>query len=328
MSKVSIIITTHNRPSLLPRAVESARAASRGAVEVVVVDDASDEETARVCRGLKDVRYVRVENNEGVAGARNRGILASSGEYLSFLDDDDVRLEGSLDEQMDALDSEPDAGFVYGQAILGREDGSPTGEFYPARCPEGDLFWELLSQNSVPCGTVVFRRSCLSRVGLLDPTIPGIDDWDLWVRVAQFYPVLAQKRPVMIWRRSTPVSGQGTSDAVKMVELSTRRFRESWSALSRVRQAPVRRRREISRSFSFNMARHLLWEAVRALAAGQLLRSQKNIFTAIRLCPSGVARALVRPKSFRFLLTHAPKERRALKDGALRLSRREAKSRT
>jgi glycosyltransferase involved in cell wall biosynthesis len=328
MLKVSIIITTHNRPHLLPRAVESARAASRGAVEVIVVDDASDEATARVCRGLKDVRYVRLETNEGVAGARNRGILASRGEYLSFLDDDDVRLEGSLDTQIDALDSAPDAGLVYGQAILGLEDGSPTNDFYPAQCPEGDVFWELLSQNFVPCGTVVFRRSCLSRVGLLDPTIPGIDDWDLWVRIAELYPVLSQERPVMVWRKSTPVSGQGTSDAVEIVGLCTRRFRENWSALARVRQAPARRRREIARRFSYNMARHLLWEAVRSLAAGQLRRSRKNIFTAMRLCPSGVARVLVRPKSFRFLLTHAPQERQSLKDSARRLSRQEAGSRT
>jgi Glycosyl transferase family 2 len=327
MAEASIIITTYNRPHLLARAVESAHASSSRDVEVVVVDDAADEETASVCRLLKDVTYVRVENNQGVAGARNRGILASRGEYLSFLDDDDLRLAGSLDGQIDALDSAPEAGFVYGQAILGLEDGRPSGESYPARCPEGDVFWELLSQNFVPCGTALFRRSCLSRVGLLDPSIPGIDDWDLWVRIAHHYPVLSQEKPVMIWRQSTPVSGQGTSNAVKIVELSTERFRQNWFLLSRVQQASARRRREISRRFSFNMARHLLWEAVRSMAAGQLLRAQKNILTALRLCPSGVARALVRPKSFRFLLTRAPAERRAFKSNASHLLRQEGKSR-
>jgi len=327
MAEASIIITTYNRPHLLARAVESAHASSSRDVEVVVVDDAADQETASVCRRLKDVTYVRVEKNQGVAGARNRGILASRGEYLSFLDDDDLRLAGSLDGQIDALESAPEAGFVYGQAILGLEDGRPSGESYPAHCPEGDVFWELLSQNFVPCGAALFRRSCLSRVGLLDPSIPGIDDWDLWVRIAHRYPVLSQEKPIMIWRQSTPVSGQGTSNAVKIVELSTERFRQNWSLLSRVQQASARRRREISRRFSFNMARHLLWEAVRSMAAGQLLRAQKNILTALRLCPSGVARALVRPKSFRFLLTHAPAERRAFKSSASHLLRQEGKSR-
>src|SRR4051794_24382893 len=112
MPKATIIITTHHRPHLLPRAVESALCAGTD-VEVVVVDDASTDETARVCESLQDVRYVRVERNQGVAGARNIGILASSGQYISFLDDDDVRLAHSLDAQVEALEAAKEAGMIY-----------------------------------------------------------------------------------------------------------------------------------------------------------------------------------------------------------------------
>jgi glycosyltransferase involved in cell wall biosynthesis len=80
MPEASVIITTHNRPQRLVRAIESARAASRRDTEVLVVDDASTDETAEVCRGISDIKYVRVDRNQGVAGARNLGILASSGE--------------------------------------------------------------------------------------------------------------------------------------------------------------------------------------------------------------------------------------------------------
>jgi glycosyltransferase involved in cell wall biosynthesis len=327
MSEVSIIITTHDRPKLLTRAVESALAASfRRRVEVVVVDDASGEETAHLCRSLQGIKYVRLERNHGVAGARNRGILESSGKYISFLDDDDARLEGSLDNQLDALEASPHAGFIYGQAILGLEDGSPTEEFYPAHCPEGDVFPELLSQNFVPCGTAVFRRSCLERVGMLDPAIPCIDDWDLWLRIAEHYPALSKEEPVMIWRKSTPLSKQGTSNAAGMVELCTSRFYEHWLMLPRAQEFSARVRREISRKFSNNMANHLLWEAVRSLAYGKALRSQKNILTAIRLCPAGTARALLRPENFRFLLRQAPKEREALRNSAIQSREREIRS--
>src|SRR3954470_23631066 len=109
--EVSVIITTHNRPHMLARAIESAREASQGDVEVVVVDDASSDETASVCRSISDINYVRVERNQGVAGARNLGILASHGAYLSFLDDDDLRLPGSLDRQVEALAPFPESGF-------------------------------------------------------------------------------------------------------------------------------------------------------------------------------------------------------------------------
>src|SRR5215471_9318658 len=107
MVTVSIIIPTHGRPALLPRAVESARAAGTD-VEIIVVDDASTDDTANVCKSLPDIKYVRVERNQGVAGARNIGILVSSGRYVAFLDDDDLRLPGSLDAQLAALEANPD----------------------------------------------------------------------------------------------------------------------------------------------------------------------------------------------------------------------------
>jgi glycosyltransferase involved in cell wall biosynthesis len=76
MPSVSIIIPTCNRPQLLPRAVESARAAGTD-VEIIVVDDASHDETAAVCARLSGIKYIRLERNQGVAGARNVGILAA-----------------------------------------------------------------------------------------------------------------------------------------------------------------------------------------------------------------------------------------------------------
>jgi len=115
MSTISVIIPTHDRPRLLVRAVESARAAGTE-VEVIVVDDASIDETAEVCRRLRGINYVRLERNQGVGGARNIGLMASTGEYVAFLDDDDLRLPGSLDLQAAALDENADAGFVCGAA--------------------------------------------------------------------------------------------------------------------------------------------------------------------------------------------------------------------
>jgi glycosyltransferase involved in cell wall biosynthesis len=111
MTKVSVIIPTHSRPNLLPRAVDSARSAATE-VEIIVVDDASTDQTASVCKSLKGVKYIRLDRNQGVAGARNVGILTSTGNYVAFLDDDDLRLPGSLDLQAAAMEESPEAGFV------------------------------------------------------------------------------------------------------------------------------------------------------------------------------------------------------------------------
>src|SRR5512132_3122266 len=116
MSLTSIIIPTHNRPHLLAGAVESALAAGSN-IEVIVVDDASTDETASVCTSLRGIKYVRLERNQGVAGARNVGLLASCGEYVTFLDDDDLRLPCSVDEQVKLLELDKEAGLVFGQAF-------------------------------------------------------------------------------------------------------------------------------------------------------------------------------------------------------------------
>jgi glycosyltransferase involved in cell wall biosynthesis len=310
MSRTSIIITTRNRPHLVPRAVQSARASGRN-LEIVVVDDASSDETAAVCQDLSDINYVRVEDNRGVAGARNIGLNASRGEYVSFLDDDDTRLADSLDAQIDALEREPQAGLIYGQAIWGTKDGMPSNKSYPSDCPQGDVFWKLVARNFIPCGSAVFRRSCLSHVGLLDESIPGLDDWDLWVRIAEIYPILTTETPVIIWRRSTPVSGQGTSKAARQVSMSVQKFRDCWMNLPRAAGATRRTKRFVWQEFSENMAEHLLWESLRALRFGEFRQPVKNLLVLPWLEPLTIMRIAER-RLLRFPRTGFPESPNAL----------------
>ncbi|HBB94321.1 MAG TPA: hypothetical protein DC054_02925 [Blastocatellia bacterium] len=292
MPKASIIITTHNRPHLLPRAVNSARA-SAGEVEIVVVDDASSDETAEICQAISGITYVRVDRNQGVAGARNIGLVASHGEYISFLDDDDQRLPNSVDKQIETLEKNPTAALIYGQAIP--EDPSGTQyPAYPVNCPQGDILWELLIRNFIPCGSAVFRRACLSRVGLLDDGISGIDDWDLWIRIAEIFSIVAIETPVMIWRQPTRTSAQGSSCTVDLIEQSRRRLREHWLKLPRVASAPCHRKREAWRGFSNNVSEHLVWEAFSALGKFELGYAARSALTALRLHPTALPGVLRR----------------------------------
>lgn len=290
MPQTSIIITTHNRPELLPRAVESARGAGTD-VEIVVVDDASSDQTADVCRSLSGINYVRVDRNQGVAGARNVGLAVSRGEFVTFLDDDDVRLANSLQQQIETLEKDSRAALIYGQAIPLDENGAePQNDPYPRRCVQGDIFWRLLSRNFIPSGSAVFRRSCINRVGLLDDSIPGLDDWDLWVRISEIYPVLAVQSPVLLWRRSTPASGQGTSRAAELVSFGVQQFRQRWMNLPRAAGASPKMKRAAWHSFSENMVEHLIWECVRALRYGKLRQPLQNLSVIPRLDPLTIGR--------------------------------------
>jgi hypothetical protein len=320
MPLTSIIITTHNRPHALVRAVESAHAAGSN-IEVIVVDDASKDETRSVCKTLPSINYVRVERNQRVAGARNIGLLASCGEYITFLDDDDLRLPNSVDEQVKLLSADGQAGLIYGQAIFGDQSGKATHRIYPLMCPQGDIFWELLAKNVIPCGSAVFRRSCLNRVGLPDQSIPGLDDWDLWIRIAEVYPIIALETSVMTWRRSTPVSGQGSSRASRIVSDAAWQFRNVWAKLPRMANASPEIKRETWQGFSATMAAHLVWEALRSVQHGDPLQAAKNILTMSHLSPLAVPR-LARKRNvaniLRAIVRHARKSRESNSDSVNR----------
>jgi glycosyltransferase involved in cell wall biosynthesis len=296
MPSVSIIIATHNRPHLLPRAVESARKASKDA-EIIVVDDASIDATAEVCRGLQGIRYIRLDQNQGVAGARNVGILASSAEYISFLDDDDIRLPKSLDLQLGLLDANPEAGLSYGQVILGDRDCAPTSRIEPAHTPSGDIFWDLLSRTFIICASVVFRKACLHRVGLLNSQLSGLDDWDLWVRLCELYPVVAIEEPVAIWRTATPSSFQGSSASADHM-LRIVRHQLNLFSLRRVEAASASKRTEARRRLLNFASDWLIWEAAAWLPKGESSYARKNVLTALQLNPIRASR----PWTFKLLV--------------------------
>ncbi len=289
MPKVTVIIATRNRCTQLPRAVASARRAGTD-VEIIVVDDASEDQTPEVCRGWDDVRYLRAKLRLGPGGARNVGLIAATSPYVSFLDDDDVRLPGSLDHQVALLEADPKAGMIYGRALYGDEECRPNGSFYPEQCPEGDIFRQLLCANFIPCPTVVFRRSCATRVGLLEERAPGVEDWDLWVRIAELYSVIATEQPVAVWRRPVPDSNQFTSRPAWLFGEARRLLREKWLRLPRAIEAGPSWRGQIARAFADSVSQQLVWAAAERWKAGSLVACGRMALSGLGLYPVGVTR--------------------------------------
>ena len=283
MPKTSVIIATHSRPNLLRRAVESAKSAGND-IEVIVVDDASMDETAEVCSRLPSIRYIRVDRNQRVAGARNIGILGSAAEYITFLDDDDYRLPDSLDQQVSILDEHPEVGLVYGRALVANQEGEVTGEYQALpKYPEGDVFWDLLISNFICCHTAVFRKSCLSRIGILDASIPGIDDWDLWIRISDLYGVAAVDKPVSVWRQATVGSNQGSSNVARLVSMAVNTHMNKWMNLPRAFNAPLDLRNRVIQKFRDSQASFLLTDAAVSLAAGSSLKAIQELLNVFRL---------------------------------------------
>lgn len=284
MPTVSVIIPTHSRPHLLPRAIESAQTAGSN-IEIIVVDDASTDETATICRSIPGIRYIRLERNQGVAGARNVGILVSSGKYVAFLDDDDLRLPGSLDLQAEALEANPEAGFVCGAMVMADQDYRTTGEVFLPRQTGGDIFWELLELDFpvMPLSTLI-RKECLLRVGLLNQRLGGIDDWDLFVRIAEMYPVLVIDQSIGVYRQPTPSSAQGSSSQATQLQQAIR-HQLTLLGLPKARGATAGKRREIRRRAINRCADTLLWSAAALLTRGEYRAVCENVLGALRLNP-------------------------------------------
>jgi hypothetical protein len=223
----------------------------------------------------------------------------SRGAFITFLDDDDTRLRGSIDEQREVLLADPGAVLIYGQALLEWTTGDSGLEKYPEECPEGDIFWPLMEKNFIPCPAVLFRRDVLFRVGLPQDTTPG-EDWDCWLRIAEVGRVRACARPVATYRKGNPRSGQVTSGAAHMVKVLTEIYRDSWQRFARARE-DGERRRHAWREFSYNMATHLVWETGRALRHGRIRAAARNAWTALRLHPLGTLRRAVTRSNVSFV---------------------------
>lgn len=293
MTRVSIIIPTHNRATLLPRAINSAKEAGEN-VEVVVVDDASTDETPSVCRAIPGITYIRLDRNGGQANARNVGISASAGEFIAFLDDDDIRLPGSIDRQVEILAANDRLGFVYGQVLFGDPvQCVPTGEVRPSHCPTGDLFWLILKGNYIYVPSVIARKRALEAVGLFDPTLPPLEDWETWIRIAEKYDVGALNEPVAIYREASRVGGSESSNLPRVCRSFVRALAKA-VRLPRAREAGPEVLRQMQADLRDSLWYCLIREGNAALAGRDVRYAMRNYITAARLHPSNAPRSAVR----------------------------------
>jgi glycosyltransferase involved in cell wall biosynthesis len=190
MPKVSVVIPTYNRHQFLGGAIASVLSQTFQDFEVIVVDDASKDETPVMVSSLSDkrVKYVRHPANRGGSAARNTGILRSDSSYIALLDDDDEWLPHKLKMQIDLLDNtHPQVGIVYsGYHIVDRTTGAVLGQIVPRR--RGDLSKALLAENHLGgASSVLLRRECFDQVGLFDENLPSYQDYDMWIRISRVF---------------------------------------------------------------------------------------------------------------------------------------------
>jgi glycosyltransferase involved in cell wall biosynthesis len=201
MLKVSVVIPAYNAMTYLPEAVESVLRQTFTNFEVLIIDDGSSDHISEWASQLVDPRVKLIsQENQGLSGARNTGIANAQGEYIAFLDADDLWEPTKLEKQVLCLEDNPAVGLVHTWMVLVDERGKSTGRVMSSTV-EGDAWTQIVEWNKIACPSVMVRRCCFKTVGVFDRNLRSVEDWDMWIRIASRYPFAVIKEPLAYYRQ-------------------------------------------------------------------------------------------------------------------------------
>ncbi|WP_417337341.1 glycosyltransferase family 2 protein [Halobacteriovorax marinus] len=202
--KVSIVMPAFNCSKLISLSIESVQSQSYENWELIIVDDgSSDNLKAVVEKYLKDsrVKYF-FQLNGGVASARNTGISKATGDYIAFLDSDDLWPEDKLSKYIEVFNSctDPNIGLIYSRYYCFHDDPSTFVKAveYPRFCKSD--YWSLIVLNYIATLTVMVKREVFLNIGNFDESLFGTEDWDLWIRINGEYSTFQIEEPLGYYR--------------------------------------------------------------------------------------------------------------------------------
>lgn len=185
--RVSVIIATYNCAQYLPEAIESVFKQTLKDWELIIVNDGSTDETDEIVNPYcadQRVKYISQENR-GLAAARNRGMKDSKGEYIQFLDADDLIHNEKLKRQGDYLDGHKDVDVVFSEYSFFKDDLQGILIEPPCRKFSKDIRKDMLKGNLIVVNSTLAKRSAIEKAGGFDETLTSTEDWDLWLRLLQ-----------------------------------------------------------------------------------------------------------------------------------------------
>jgi len=282
---VSVIIPCYNRAAFLGEAIDSALAQTGVQVDVIVVDDGSTDDSRGVATRYAIAEYVH-QQNAGPSVARNHGLGRATTDFVIFLDADDRLMPTAAAKGIAVLEAQPACAMASGQVRLMDEHGRCVDE-PPAWCPDGDPYRALLRGNYIwTPSAVTFRRRAVQDVGGFAPEFLGVEDWDLYLRIARTFPVVCQSDTVAEYRRHP---AQLSNRSAHMLRESVRALRRQVPALRSSAETAAWRQglRDARRFYGVPLAQE--WR--RAVAHGRWREAATSTLVLMRHYPKGLWRA-------------------------------------
>jgi len=228
---ISVIIPVYNSQGTIKETIKSVLNQSFADFEIIIVNDGSHDSSLEIIEQIKDER-IRVFSypHAGTNASRNRGVDQATGDYISFLDADDLWTPNKLECQLKALQDNPEAAVAYSWTNCIDASGQflRRGSYISAR---GDVYAQLLLIDFLENGSnPLIRRQALTTVGKFDQSLTHAEDWDMWLRLAARYPFVAVPTPQVLYRVS---ADSASSNLAKMEADCLRVIERSFAQASR-----------------------------------------------------------------------------------------------
>jgi glycosyltransferase involved in cell wall biosynthesis len=202
METVTAIIPVHNRPRMLREALESVRAQSSPADEVIVIDDGSDDATPKAAREFEEVRLI-TQPRRGASAARNAGIALARSDLIAFLDSDDYWQPDKLRIQREYMERHANLSICHTEETWIR-NGRRVNPGSRYRKHGGRVFRHCLDTCFIALSTTMIRRDLFDEVGLFDEALPACEDYDLWLRISNRFEIGFIDEPLTTRREGHP----------------------------------------------------------------------------------------------------------------------------
>jgi len=199
--QVSVVIPTYNRAELIIRAIRSVQVQTHPVAEIIIIDDASTDNTESVIKEIvaddPRVVYLRHDKTKGAQAARNTGIRRANSEWIAFLDSDDEWLPEKLEKQFEAVNSNHSS-IVHCECYVQRGNGTDRALFGVPPY-SGNIYGMVLKHPGPMFPGLLVRKECLEAIGLLDKDVPSYQEWDTAIRLAKHYTFEFMAEPLFVY---------------------------------------------------------------------------------------------------------------------------------
>ncbi|MGB3758606.1 MAG: glycosyltransferase [Rivularia sp. (in: cyanobacteria)] len=277
MPTISVIIPVYNAAFTIVKTINSVQNQSFSDWELIIINDGSNDGTLKLINSINDSRLkVFSYKNGGLSVARNRGISHAKGEFIAFLDADDLWTPDKLELQLKALHRNPEAGVAYSWTYFMEEKGeychTDRQLFF-----EGNVLANLLIDNFIASGSnPLIRKQAIESIGEFDPSVSGAADWDYWLRLAISWQFVVVPKPQIFYRLS---SSSMSSKVEFMEECQLKMIDKLFQSLPQELQ--VLKSQSIASVYQYSLQLYL----TRKLDIEAVNKAQKKLLEAIQVYP-------------------------------------------